>query len=303
MNNKVIKSFLLRHKKGPVCPDYGRLYEEYFYINQEPPANKERCFLHCFAYGEAVWHGNYKYSRSYDVFKNYKYGDENWSFGMLLEGDGIFTSDKARYKVKPQDIIIMTPGKQVSFKTGPSRFLRKRTLILKSPLLKYICGNGALTGVDYIQSADSSRLISIYDKIKTIILTQETFWRQEISNACYEFLNELNRMAKPQHYPAALHTALNIIEANPFREYSLASLSAECKVSTSTLSRLFKKYLNSSPVDYIISLRLKQVQRLLSISDMSLKEIAAECGYKSQTFLSRAFKKKFGMSPSQFRNK
>ncbi len=301
MNNKVIKSFLLRCKEGPSSPDGRKSYREDFYINQQPPTDKNRCLLHCFAYGETVWYGKYKFRRPYDAFKNYKYGDEHWSFDIVVSGDGVLNCDKVRYKIKPNNVFILRPGKQISLQAGPSRLLQKRSLLMKSPLLKYICDSGGLAGIDYIESQDSSRLLHIFDRIKTIILNQEEYWQQDISNECYAFLCALNQMAQPLQYPPALHQALNIINADPYQDYDLPSLCRQCGVSVSTLSRLFKRHLNTSPVNYIIDRRLEQAKRLLSISDMSLKEIAERCGYRSQSFLSRSFKNKFGMYPSKFR--
>jgi AraC-like DNA-binding protein len=280
-----------------------KLYEEDFYINQQPPSGNDRCFLHCFAYGETIWQGKYQLRRSHDAFKNYKYGDEHWSFEVITDGDAIMTCNKMRYKAVAEDALLLRPGKQISLRTGPSGFMCKKTVMIKSPLLKYMCENGGLAGVNHIPSNDSTRLRVICDNIKEIILSQNEYWQQEISNECYAFLCELNRMAKPQQYPTALHRALNVIDSNPYRDYDLESLSMECQVSVSTLFRLFKKYLDISPVNYIIDRRLEQARRLLSISDMNLKEIAEKCGYQSQSFLSRAFKKKFGLPPSQFRQK
>ena len=301
MKNKVIKSFLLRHIEGPVSLDGRKLYDEYFYINQQAPTSNDRCFLHCFAYGETTWRGKYRLRRPANAFKNYKYGDEHWSFEVITAGDGILVSNNVRYKFKPQDALIMRPGKQLLLQTGASRFMQKKTILIKSPLLKYICENGGLSGVDWIPSSDSSRLLDICARIKAIILSQNECWQQEISNECYAFLGELNRMAKPQQYPAALRKALDIIDADPYKEYCLDTLSRECRISVSTLFRLFKKHLNISPINYIIERRLEQVRRLLSISDMTLKEIAEKCGYNSEAFLSRSFKSKFGISPSKFR--
>jgi AraC-like DNA-binding protein len=102
-------------------------------------------------------------------------------------------------------------------------------------------------------------------------------------------------------YPLALRMALALINTKPHSELTLESLSSECKVSVSTLTRLFRRHLKISPINYIIDRRLEQAKLLIQISDMTLKEVAEKCGYNSESFLSRSFKKKFGLPPTSLR--
>ena len=136
---------------------------------------------------------------------------------------------------------------------------------------------------------------------KQLILGQDEFLEEDLSLQGYALLVELNRIAKPSEYPLALYMALNLINTKPQSGFTLGSLSSECKVSISTLTRLFQRHLKISPVNYIIDRRLEQAKLLLQISDMPLKEVAENCGYHSESFLSRSFKKKFGVPPTSFR--
>ena len=291
-----MKSFLLRHEKGPLSSNGQALYDEETYINQQAPSITDRYFLYCFTYAETLWHKGYQY--------RWRYNPERWwSFALITEGNSSFVCDKVRYKCEPYGILIANPAKKKFQNVGSSGFLRRRVIGIKGPLVEYICKNSNLANIDYIQPDDPSRIINIYDKIKKIIIEDKEYCQQELSNELYAFLNELCRLTTPHKYPASLHHALSIINSNPYKEHSLESLCEECNISASVLFRHFKKYLGISPINYIIDLRLTQVKLLLRISDISLKEISKNCGYKNQAFMSHAFKKKFGMSPSQFRHK
>lgn len=71
--------------------------------------------------------------------------------------------------------------------------------------------------------------------------------------------------------------------------------------SPKTLSNLFKKYGNKSPLQIIQDRKILEARRLLQYSDKSIKEIAYEIGYEDLQTFSRFFKKIEGISPSNFK--
>jgi AraC-like DNA-binding protein len=68
-------------------------------------------------------------------------------------------------------------------------------------------------------------------------------------------------------------------------------------------ARLFKEYTGMTFNDYQTTLKLKEVERQLSDTDLQISDIAMSCGFNNLTSLSRCFKKQYGCSPSQFRNR
>jgi AraC-like DNA-binding protein len=71
--------------------------------------------------------------------------------------------------------------------------------------------------------------------------------------------------------------------------------------SPKTLSNLFKKYNEKSPLQIIQDRTILEARRLLRYSDKSIKEIAYEIGYEDIQSFSRFFKKIEGVSPSDFK--
>lgn len=72
-------------------------------------------------------------------------------------------------------------------------------------------------------------------------------------------------------------------------------------LSRSTLERRFSKALGRSPKEEILRVRLNSAKQLLSDTSSSLEFIAEKIGLEHTEYLSRIFKKKTGMTPSQFR--
>jgi LacI family transcriptional regulator len=72
-------------------------------------------------------------------------------------------------------------------------------------------------------------------------------------------------------------------------------------MSRSTLDRRFIAVMNRSPKDEILRVRLNRAKQLLAETDFSLPIIAEKIGLEHTEYLSRIFKKRIGMTPSEFR--
>ncbi len=72
-------------------------------------------------------------------------------------------------------------------------------------------------------------------------------------------------------------------------------------MSRSTLDRRFITLMNCSPKDEILRVRLNRAKQLLIETDFSLPIIAEKIGLDHAEYLSRIFKKRVGMTPSEFR--
>ena len=63
----------------------------------------------------------------------------------------------------------------------------------------------------------------------------------------------------------------------------------------------FKEITGSSPLQYILKLRISNAQSLLENTDYTITEIANMVGYTNSLYFSRLFHKYIGMSPKEYR--
>ena len=73
------------------------------------------------------------------------------------------------------------------------------------------------------------------------------------------------------------------------------------KVPERTLKRRFKTATGSSPIEHLQNLRVEEAKRLLESGKMPVDEISFEVGYEDASFFRRLFKRRTGMTPSQYR--
>lgn len=84
-------------------------------------------------------------------------------------------------------------------------------------------------------------------------------------------------------------------------DISLDSVSEMLGMNASYFSSLFKKSFGVNFVDYLTELRMKAAKELLTDPLRSTAEVAAMVGYESPNYFARAFKKKTGMTPTEYR--
>lgn len=82
---------------------------------------------------------------------------------------------------------------------------------------------------------------------------------------------------------------------------SLESVAKEFNYSTSHISRLFRKSLGKSYSEVVYNIKLQTAKKLLETTSLSMGDIADNIGVNDTSYLHRIFKKKYGLSPSEYR--
>lgn len=94
---------------------------------------------------------------------------------------------------------------------------------------------------------------------------------------------------------------LNLMHAEPAKAWSVAELSAAANMSRASFADHFKRIVGQSPVDYLVSWRISLAQKLLR-EGKPVALIAEKVGYESPSALARAFRRKTGVSPREWKD-
>ena len=84
--------------------------------------------------------------------------------------------------------------------------------------------------------------------------------------------------------------------------FGVEELSSLVCMSRTTLFRKLKAITGQSPVEFVCSIRLKQARILLAERKHNISEVAYDVGFKNPSSFSKAFRKQFGISPTDFIN-
>src|SRR5215471_13688729 len=104
----------------------------------------------------------------------------------------------------------------------------------------------------------------------------------------------------PHPLPRDLHRALERLQAEPERAWTLASLAAACGVAPRTLQKHFRRFLGRTPVAFLRELRLDQArqQLLRPAATTSVTDVAAGCGFNHLGRFAAWYLRRYGESPS-----
>ena len=107
--------------------------------------------------------------------------------------------------------------------------------------------------------------------------------------------------ALPHTESECLNKIIGYIDDNYSKQMNLAEISGEFFVSQTYICDLFNKYLGTTFVKYLNTVRMGRAEQLLARGDAPVSEIALKTGFSDYSYFSKKFKQQFGVSPSEYR--
>ncbi|RUT31988.1 response regulator [Paenibacillus zeisoli] len=101
----------------------------------------------------------------------------------------------------------------------------------------------------------------------------------------------------------SIDDAIEYIREHYNEELSLERVASVVYLNPAYFSQLFKLKTGQGYKDYVISLRLEQAKKLLLNPKLRLAEIAERIGYQDMRHFTQVFRRKFGLTPTEFRHK
>ena len=117
------------------------------------------------------------------------------------------------------------------------------------------------------------------------------------------FHRELTRehILKNEYLDHEMNNAVTFFSENYNQNINIDDYAASRGMSVSWFIRNFKKYTGSTPMQFIVGIRINNAQMLLETTTYSINEISKIVGYDNQLYFSRLFHKLKGYSPREYR--
>ncbi|SKA92881.1 AraC-type DNA-binding protein [Caloramator quimbayensis] len=239
-----------------------------------------------------------------DCEKNHSFGPairEYYLIHYIVSGKGKFIVDNKEYKLSKGWMFLIRPDITtyyvadsyepwsyiwIGFDGGNVLNLINHTGLLNNDVL--YCPDVESVFIDMKQSKESLD----YAEILLCSKIYEMFYK------LYNINNKSINMDNPSIY---VKRAKDYIKAKYMNDISINEISNMLGIDRRYFYRIFKNITGKSPQDYIIATRLEKAIQLLLNSSYSISEISQNVGYNDVYNFSKLFKKKYGVSPLNYR--
>ncbi|WP_161568351.1 AraC family transcriptional regulator [Anaerobacillus alkaliphilus] len=256
------------------------------------------------------------------LLAGYKVCPPSWSRGgakphhhslwLVTKGAGEVVINGQKHELLPGKLVFYAPGMVCDKKTDHSDFLEFYFVRFTYSLAFEEKGKWhlkqseeidfPLQGVYTIKNISSAVLL--LEKINAlskrrgaeVAFEQKLLFQQLLLAIIQDFHSQSLSGDTKQVIEASIDYMVNHYQTN----MSLNDLAELAGLSKSHYSRLFRKYIGYSPIDYLTHLRIDRAKELLAHSDIRIKEVSQHVGYEDELYFSRTFKKIVGVSPTQF---
>ena len=225
-----------------------------------------------------------------------------WQYG--LEGFGSLRFEDREYLMSPgQAMLVKIPHDHCYEVHRQSSVWEFIFIILRGSECMRI-GSGLIERFGPVTPSYRSR--AVLETAEKIINSDEGADPWKMSAAAYSFLMEMG--AKNQWDSAGTAVSESLKNARRFALKNFAfgigveDMANAAGMSYSHFSREFMAHCRVSPGVFLLQLKLEKALNLLQTNDLSIKEIALKSGFSSASYFCRAFLRKYGAPPGNFRS-
>ena len=224
------------------------------------------------------------------------------------------------------NLTAMVDGKHFKVSSGQSAFMYAREvheLRYASDEIEYIwCGTSFTTGSGYMAPEESvKQLMSIPNVLKPSALLKQLLQlgieiqdrhgvaaqrvRDTIGESAFnEYFYLANVAEEEEVLPnAVINTKIYISQNYTSSDCHLSDIAQAAALSPQHLTKLFKLYMQCTPVKYLWQLRGEKAIHLLKYSNLRVSEITSRCGFKDPYHFSRYIRQHYGYSPREIRKR
>lgn len=231
---------------------------------------------------------------------------DSYLFFIVTNGDGTLEYNNRKHLLTKGSCVFVDCNNKYSHTSDnfSIKWVHFNGLNVKDIYDKYLSRNGLIAFktkqfnkyeslIDDIQiisnSSDYLRDMNIYEKLTSLLsfIMSETIYEKD----------------DKQKHIYDISSIKNYLDNNYLKEITLDSLSKIFYINKFYLTRLFKNTYGTTINNYILQKRITKAKELLRFSDLSIENIAIECGINDNNYFSRLFKQVEGLTAKEYRQK
>ena len=225
----------------------------------------------------------------------------------ILEGKGIYQCGNETWELHEREGFLIEPETQTFYQADPEEPWTYCWVGFDGDLAPALIrdmglGDNRLT---YFCEA-KEELTAIFDtlmKYQQLSQVNDLILESELYRLFAVLMKDMSVTADKAdpHRNDYVQGAIRFIRNNYYNPVSVEDIAAYAGINRSYLYTLFRKETGMSPSEYLMNFRLTQAAELLRLTTYSVESIAYSCGYQDPLVFSKAFKRKYKITPLKYR--
>lgn len=234
------------------------------------------------------------------------YDQDRYLIYYIKEGEALLQMQDREITMSAKGFFVNFPNSSTVYRCAEGAAWSIKWIMVDGQILeKYLGFLGITRENPFVVIEDGRAIEAVFDEM------YELFDHSDIASKiyCVSLVHRLfallsdELLKKEKHSPYVIR-AWELIESSYMEpEFNVTELAARLGLHHNYFSILFKRETGESPVRAISRCRMKSACKMLKFTDKPVREVARECGFSDELYFSRAFRAKFGVSPSAYRLK
>lgn len=222
-------------------------------------------------------------------------------FEYVISGKGYLEINGEKFTLEKGDVYCVEPGYNHTYYSDPANPLEKIWINFFSDIFVQVFKAYGISGKFVFKNCNC---LQHFYELKRLASTSN--YSDEI---CYKVSSILFQILcilaeSVQEKPHISQTGRDIkkyLDNALFSNITIKQIAERLHLSTTQINREFYKYYRQNPYTYLLNNKINMAKRLLVSSDLNINEISDKLGFNDPHYFSRIFKKKVGISPTDYK--
>ena len=221
---------------------------------------------------------------------------------LVTEGEATLFGREKNVTFGNGDFIIVFPDSPCHYRAGDTWALNW-VGVGSADLAVFLGRLGITPASPIVPCSDPTEAEALLDKIRELSASPSPSRTMRMKGLLCELIAMIAETKEKKTALPSVRSGeiLNYISANYTEEIRVEQIARDYHLDRSYLERTFKRDTGLSIREVITDFRIKKAQSLLRETSVSVADVAKYSGFGDRLYFSKFFKKKFGMSPSEYR--
>lgn len=224
-----------------------------------------------------------------------------WLLHFVISGKGVLINQNGSYTVRENQIFVIRPYEQVSYKadaSDPWHYVWIGFTAEGTELPSVLKENDVITA-PYLKDL----FLSAYEADDFVVNTNSGAYEHYLCGAIWQLLGKLlyNTQKSANALEKYILPSINYMKTVYYHPgITIEVIAEKLHVNKSYFSEIFKKATGMSPKQYLNDIRMKKAAERLTKENFTVSAVATSVGFPDAFSFSRAFKKHYDCSPSEY---